>query len=234
MDAELGYMGPVMVFDLDDTLYAEADFVLSGFRAVSHMAIQYRPVTSAETWYQLMKQAWLSGRNAFDALSEEVAPTDTESFIKSCVDTYRFHKPSISLSDSAVLLLSTLAANGIRMSVITDGRSRTQRAKIKSLGLERYIGVTDILISEELGAEKTSINGWRKIVSRYPNASQFIYIGDNPAKDFYWPRRLGWRTFGLRDHGKNIHKQTGDFPPGHMPEIWIDDLSEIISLITKY
>ena len=55
MDAELGYMGPVMVFDLDDTLYAEADFVLSGFRAVSHMAIQYRPVTSAETWYQLMK-----------------------------------------------------------------------------------------------------------------------------------------------------------------------------------
>ncbi len=68
---------------------------------------------------------------------------------------------------------------------------------------------------------------------RYPNASQFIYIGDNPAKDFYWPRRLGWRTFGLRDMVKiSINKQV--ISSGTHAEIWIDDLSEIISLIAKY
>jgi putative hydrolase of the HAD superfamily len=38
----------------------------------------------------------------------------------------------------------------------------------------------------------------------HPAAARFLYVGDNPDKDFLAPNRLGWTTVMVRDE-RNLH-----------------------------
>ena len=55
----------------------------------------------------------------------------------------------------------------------------------------------------------------------HPEATEFVYVGDNIEKDFYHPRRLGWHTIGIRDtEGVNIHPQDLSKPAEYLPDEW--------------
>jgi putative hydrolase of the HAD superfamily len=45
------------------------------------------------------------------------------------------------------------------------------------------------------------------MVMNNKNAENFIYIADNPNKDFITPNKLGWTTICLLDRGQNVHEQ---------------------------
>ena len=51
--------------------------------------------------------------------------------------------------------MKDLKLNGFEMGIITNGRSETQRLKIKALGIEELIDV--LLISDEIGLKKTKL-----------------------------------------------------------------------------
>lgn len=227
-DAELAYTAPVVAFDLDDTLYPELDFLKSGYRAVTTDTLPLIDKGFSPTPDHL-KEAMMSkynaGLNPFDWLATQVKPLP-EGFINGCVHTYRFHTPDISPFPGVRELFTRLTTEGIRIVIITDGRARTQRNKLSALGLLQFIAPANILISEETGADKTTIIPWQIVVRRYPNASRFVYVGDNPAKDFLIPRTLGWLTVGLRDMGYNIHPQLAETPK-HEPQIWLQDITEL-------
>lgn len=226
MDSELAYTGPVVVFDLDDTLYKELDFLKSGFHAVAEYAASQTD-EDAQTLYADMMEARSNGLNAFDMLASRYFGS-SEYFIGKAVEIYRFHKPAISLRPEAQPLLEALARKGLRLGIITDGRAATQHKKIEALGIARYFAPQNILISEEINAEKTAPLAWQTIVRRYPNASRFVYVGDNPAKDFRTPNLLGWLTLGLTDpDGDNIHPQEPLPSPQHAPQAWISSLQEV-------
>lgn len=213
MTSEITYHGPVIVFDLDDTLYSESEYVASGYRAVAD-AVHKKTGADAEDAFGTMMMAHDTGLNPFDVLlgyleSEGAASAIT---IQDCVEIYRTHAPRINLRDGARRLLDRLRAKGIRAGLLTDGRSVTQRAKIKALGIEEYFHPDDIVISGETGHEKTDPDGFRHFVHRYPEAAGFYYIGDNPAKDFRHPNRMGWTTACLADDGRNIHPQDVPHP----------------------
>jgi putative hydrolase of the HAD superfamily len=120
-----------------------------------------------------------------------------------------------------------LTEQGIKWSILTDGRSLTQRRKIASLGLR---GASGIYISEERGASKPALDAYLQILDDQPDAYQFCYIADNPAKDFIAPNALGWNTIMLRDSGSNIHPQSLNVPSEFRAQIEISTLSEILSL----
>lgn len=231
MESELGYMGPVIAFDLDDTLYREQDFVRTGFAAVARMALTQLNSSvladmNSDELLRKMMDVNEHGENAFDWLAKYASP-DCEQFIKECVRTYRFHTPQIEPSPGVKELLSVLAARGVRMAIITDGRSRTQRNKLAALGLEQFFDADNILISEESGHVKTDIDSWQRLVRRYPNATRFVYIGDNPVKDFRIPNLMGWVTVGIRDDGSHIHPQSPDLPSVQQPQIWVENINSI-------
>lgn len=232
MESELAYTGEVVVFDLDDTLYKEADYLKSGFRAVAHLASSLTG-EDADTLYADMMAERLDGGNAFDMLAGRYFGPDS-GFVRQAVGTYRYHKPQIAPSPGADELLRCLATQGTRLAIITDGRSVTQRNKIEALGISRHFPPANILISEETGAEKSALTPWQTVVRTYPNASRFIYVGDNPAKDFRMPRLLGWFTVGLRDtDGVNIHPQEHVPSAAHAPHVWIDRLTELSPILTN-
>ena len=129
--------------------------------------------------------------------------------------------PSIAPLPDVIPTLERLKAVGITIGIITDGRSVTQRSKIKALGLGEFVAPQNIIISEEVGADKTTSAPFETLASRNIGEEKFLYIGDNPAKDFHWPNMMGWTTVELRDCQKtNIHSQdiavADEFRPQHI------------------
>ena len=239
-NSDIAYMGAVIGFDLDDTLYKEVDFLRSGYRAVARLVTESQLADAGhsvdpEDLIGEMVQVWRDGGNAFDMLADRFYPADRysgedrEAFIRKAIETYRFHAPEIQLLPGVREMLEALKARGVRLVLITDGRSRSQRNKIRALDLDQFFAPEDILISEETGAEKRAIKPWQSVVRRYPNAAKFVYVGDNPAKDFTMPRRLGWVTLGVRDDGRNIHPQ--DISEGCGPDRWLDSIQELTDIL---
>lgn len=211
----------VVVFDLDDTLLYEIDFLKSAFKEI---AIKVK----GEQWLSLwesMLQWYYNGENVFDHLIAE-----SNSYSKGeLVDIYRNHFPQISLNTGAIEILQFCKENEWILGVITDGRSVTQRNKLKATGILSYFD--KIIISEEFGTEKPNKENY-KVFHEF-DAKSYCYIGDNPKKDFITPNKMGWTTICLRDNGSNIHPQNFDVSEEFLPNIYISELKELIGWISK-
>lgn len=221
------------VFDLDDTLYKEYEFVLSGKRAV---AADLAALAGAKTDENEIYRSIRDEKDSFMALSAFIAKhrLNIDYTLERFLDVYRKHTPDISLKPETVSVLEHLRDSGCIMAMITDGRSITQRNKIRALGLERFFDSSLILISEETGAEKTSPRPFDIITRRIGavSAGHIFYIGDNPKKDFLFPNLHGWTSVMLRDTaGVNIHPQNPlIYPPQNRPRITVDSIEEIKNL----
>ena len=217
------------VFDLDDTLFKERDFVTSSFKVIAREADR-RGIISYEKALAILC-AGRDGGMAFSSLAEEVAARApgcglTEEWL---VNTYRTNTPDIMLDDATYGVLAAHGVRGETLGLITDGRSNTQRAKIKALGLERFIEPRNILVSGETGFDKTHREPFDMIMMRNPAERRYVYVGDNSAKDFIWPNKLGWLTVQLDDaDGVNIHPQSSDRPAAFLPQRHIGSLSQLL------
>lgn len=232
MNADLGYQNKVVVFDLDDTLYQELDYVLSGYMAVDKY-LSEKFFLSDGCCFDIMKDAFVIKKNPFDSLAERLKSDHKidDIDIPELVSIYRYHVPVLQLKEDTEFVLTCLQNKGFKMGVITDGRSKTQRNKIKALGIEKYFEPANIVISEEIGADKTEATPFAHFVHRYPNACGFVYVGDNPAKDFLYPNLMGWQTVCLLDNGQNIHSQIDAASPDYDARIKIKDIKELIEII---
>ena len=179
-----------VIFDLDDTLYSEKEYIRSGYKAVS----DYLGGSYEEKLWKFFE----SGRPAIDEL---LAKIGRESEKDIALDIYRSHMPDIHLHNGVEEMLERLKSKGIKIGIITDGRPERQRNKLNVLGLDHM--VDDIIITDELGgtqfrkpcdiAFRIMLNRWRL------NPADVVYIGDNPVKDFQAPQQLGMRNIWYRN-----------------------------------
>lgn len=221
----------MVVSDLDDTLYNEIDYVHSGYRAIGRQLEEAGIMTCSEAVSFLMASATTA--EGFDNLSARIwlKFPGCRYNTKWMVDTYRFHIPDIKLRPGALEMLEGLQSRAIPIGIITDGRPATQRAKIKTLGLEKFVTGENIIISGEIGYDKTSRTPFDAIAERNPGES-FLYLGDNPAKDFRWPNMLGWNTVEILDgDGVHIHSQEIEVPPEYRAQHCISRLPELLTLL---
>ena len=86
-------------------------------------------------------------------------------------------------------------------------------------------------ISEENESNKPEEKRFKQIMKDYV-ADNYVYIADNPVKDFIAPNDLGWRTIGVRDVGRNIHQQNIDnLSDKHQPDFWVDKVAEAVECL---
>ncbi len=214
-------MQGVIVFDLDDTLYKEIDYQTSGYNAVCQWI---QSVYGRSLWKELQS---LRAADVPDLLSELCRFAGLPVTVKeSLLWVYRLHHPSISLSSEIAEFLRNLNSN-FHVAILTDGRSTTQRLKLKALALDHLPSY----ISEEYASEKPSSYRFKLIMRDLP-AGRYVYVGDNPQKDFIAPNALGWRTFGVRDQGRNIHTQNLEgLGFNQLPNQWVNSLEEILDYL---
>lgn len=175
----------VVIFDLDDTLYSEKDYVRSGFEQIS------RHYVNIENMADKLWASFENGEKAIDTVLKKEGLFSPET-VSCCLDIYRNHYPDITIYPEAEELLYALQNSGIRLGMITDGRPEGQRAKIKALGIERYF--EKIIITDELGGvdfRKPNTKAFEEMQKHFNTPySSMVYIGDNPKKDFIAPKKL--------------------------------------------
>jgi putative hydrolase of the HAD superfamily len=202
----------IFVFDLDDTLYSERDFEKSGIEFVyENLSIKH---ISLETILN-NRENWIE--QIIDGSNNQIT-------LQIVLDIYRNHFPSIQLYNDAKVFLEKLLSQGTEMSLITDGRSITQRNKLRALGIETFF--KNIVISEEVNSEKPSEYNFRMVMDN-KIAENYIYIADNPKKDFITPNKLGWTSICLLDRGQNVHEQVFTNYFEYNPHFIIKSFNEI-------
>ena len=177
---------PIVLFDMDDTLYSEKEYVRSGFEAIASHYPQI-PNMADKLW-----SAFENGEQPINVVLSAEGFLTPEN-VTDCLQIYRSHLPHISLYSDAVEVLCSLRAQGIPLGLITDGRPEGQRNKIEALGIEPYFD--KIIITDELGGEKYRKPHTKAFteMQRFFNVpfQDMVYIGDNIRKDFIAPQELG-------------------------------------------
>ena len=219
-------MPVVVVFDLDDTLYKEIDYLKSAFHYIAALVAREEGGEPVGI-YERMVCNFYQGLNVFHLLIDSDAPGFS---MDRLMKEYRTHRPQISLDVDTKLTLSVLRQHEVVMGVVTDGRSIQQRNKIMALGLERFILPHHILISEEQGYGKPDKRLFYHFMEMHPDAA-YYYVGDNPAKDFIAPNQLGWTTVCLLDDGRNIHTQDENVPTDYQAQYTISRITDLLDIL---
>ena len=174
-----------VIFDLDDTLILERDFVFSGYRAVAKY-LSGAAGFKEEGIYSLLKEEFeISPLNVFNRMYDRLDKSYGEEDIRNLVRVYREHQPDISFCDDVPPALKEVRNMGFSTGVLTDGYLVTQKNKAKAVGLDRNFDA--IVYTDELGREywKPSIKGFELLSDTLGIPLEaFVYVGDNPKKDF--------------------------------------------------
>ena len=222
-------MRKVVVFDIDDTLHKEIEYMKSAYRLIAKELWD-------DKWYEHYTQMladYHAGVNVFEKICAQRADVE----LAGLLNMYRFGVHELTLDDEVVEVLSSLKAKGVILGIVSDGREVTQMNKVEALGLIRWIDADCIVINSDSKLFKPNPSGYERLVAairaKYGDELfEYTYVGDNLKKDFIVPNALGWNTICLKDDGRNIHKQDFDAASGDaMPKKVIASLRE---LVTKF
>jgi putative hydrolase of the HAD superfamily len=197
-----------VVFDLDDTLFLERDYVRSGFDAAGRWASAHLAIDgfAAAAW-ELFEHG-VRG-STFDQALERCGATADANVVRSLVEAYRTHRPAIDLLPDARRAIGSLAS--VPLAVVTDGPVPSQRAKADALGCTSWTRIS--VFTGELGEDfgKPHPRGFEEVErTTGVHGAGCVYVADNPAKDFAGPKSLRWRTVRVRRRGSLHEGQPSD------------------------
>ncbi len=219
-----------VVFDLDDTLYLERDYVKSGFRAVAETAVKGTRVSADEVFAFLWNEFTAGVRgSSFDALLERYPEIQVD--VPTLVKRYREHVPNISYLPGIEPLLVELQSLNVPLAVISDGPLVSQAAKAEALGVSRY--AEPVVLTDVWGQ-----SFWKPHVRAFEHVGEalglppdrLVYIGDNPLKDFHVPTKLGWQSVRLRLPGQVREKLPHDAMP---PTYEVESVAALRNLLLE-
>jgi len=219
-----------VVFDLDDTLYPEQQYVRSGLRAVAgHLA---GPEHGIDEVYNFLWQQFEHGdrRRVFNTTLTRIGRPDDEQVIAELVGLYRCHRPALHLDDATERIIRELRRRGYRLGLLTDGYLPAQRLKVEALQLQDRLD--HIIYTEQLGREF-----WKPHTRAFEMMGDFlactgqqcVYVADNPAKDFIAPAELGWHSVRVQ-LPQGLHRDCS-VPPADEAQTQIGELAELLALL---
>ncbi len=222
-------LGPIkaVIFDLDDTLYPERDFVYGGYRAVAERVFLDHGVDIEAA---LRSQFESGTRHNVFGLALQGIGVD-EDYVRELVSVYRMHEPALR-PYIGIAVLPRMRAAGYKLGLLTDGITAVQRNKVVSLGIERLFDA--IVYSHELGGRDT----WKPSPLPYQQClatlgvmpGEAVYVADNPSKDFRGARTLGIKTIRIRHPGSE-HTDTEPDTLADAPNCEIGSLTALADLL---
>lgn len=183
----------VVVFDLDDTLYNELDYLISAYKEIARLIDN----ENEKQIFSIIFSLYRNNKNVFDFIEERYNIDKVE-----LINKYRNHFPNIKTNKGVKRIFKKIKNKGGKIAIITDGRKITQQNKLKALNLIPFIDF--VVTSEDIGFEKPSEVAFKKVMMKLP-AEKYYYIADNLKKDFISPNLLKWKSVAVIDNGKNIH-----------------------------
>jgi putative hydrolase of the HAD superfamily len=219
-----------VIFDLDDTLYPERSFVLSGFRAVAMWAEEHLGISADQALTELYQlfEGGIQG-NTFNRWLENHG-LKAENWVPQMVQVYREHEPHIEPYPEVPGLLRRLRLHYL-LGLLSDGFIEVQKRKLNALSLTACFDV--LVFSDEWGREawKPNSRPFEIALERLKvTGSEAVYVADNPTKDFLGARQVGmWTVRVRRPDGLHSHLE----PPSseHAPDVEIESLDGLEAIL---
>ena len=184
---------PVLVFDLDDTLYPELSYVHSGFRAVAAFLSPVLGVPTQALAAGMIAEEAVQGRGqVFDNVLRRHGRW-SKALVAACLRTYRQHRPELTLYPDAERCLTRFAEWPLY--IVTDGHKEVQARKVAALGLAGRVRHAYLTNRYGRHRAKPDPQVFELICRREGVApGEVTYVGDNVRKDFVGIKPLGFRT----------------------------------------
>ncbi|CAG9606597.1 HAD family hydrolase [Pseudoneobacillus rhizosphaerae] len=179
-------MVKAVIFDLDDTLISEKQYIESGFQHIAQSFSDKFKKNDQELFQLLMDLFNESSNNVFNRVHDKLGFNYTKKDIVELVNQYRDHVPTISYFNDVLSCLEYLKDRKIKIGIITDGYANSQRQKL--MAIKAYDYFDEIIITDQLGREywKPHPKSYKLMKEKLEvDFSEMIYVGDNPEKDFF-------------------------------------------------
>lgn len=191
-----------VIFDLDDTLFPEIEYVKTGFKCVEDKISKMYDIEVNSGF--LLDLYAIDKSNVYNKALDILNLKYNASVIQELVDTYREHIPiGIQLYHDVEKTLEHIKILGLKLGIITDGRPIGQRNKISQLDISEIFD--SIIITDELGGEKFRKPHELPFILMADdlqiNIDEMMYIGDNPSKDFAIKEKFDITTVQILRNG---------------------------------
>ncbi len=223
-------MKKAVVFDLDDTLISEDEYIRSGYKAVAKFLRDLYGWDERMTFRHLYDLYLENPKNVFNRLLDSHDIRYRESEILELVTVYREHVPEISFFKDVPRTLWDLKNQGVKLGILTDGYAVTQRKKLTALRAKKFFD--KVIITDELGREYWKPDPRPFVMMKEAfkvNFEDMVYVGDNPEKDFFIGRDLPIMT--VRIIRENSIYSDREYREGYRESLKIESLEELLRLL---
>jgi putative hydrolase of the HAD superfamily len=221
-----------IIFDMDDTLFLEEEYVLSGLKEVSSFLNSKFEIDARESYNFLKNRFIKHGREKIFnyLLSRHVQilkGVDINKLVTDLVGVYRKHKPDIELSSTVINILTSIRLKKIKIVIATDGLSTMQENKFVALGLDKL--VDNVVYCWNHDAAKPSKKCF-KIAAKMAGVSMkdCMIVGDHPEHDIIPARMLGVKAYRVRTGRFSNLKNDYKYPPHRSFSTLEDFFQEVV------
>ena len=185
-----------VIFDLDNVLYAEKDYILAAYREIAGFLSPRCSLSKREIYGKLVG-GWRRKTSMYPRLFNDlVADLGLgQELVPELLRIYVGVAPKLSLHPGAGDLLGFLRGRGMKLGLLTNGNVGAQRNKVHLLGIEEFFDV--VVYAREKGkeSEKPNPEAYRGVLDLLHVApEETVCVGDNPHTDFWGAKKLGMRT----------------------------------------
>ncbi|HEV7551644.1 MAG TPA: HAD family hydrolase [Candidatus Angelobacter sp.] len=220
------------IFDLDDTLYdCFGQRVRVAHRYAAQAMVEAGLNANTDAVYRVRMLAFRQDpmlRHIDAEVTRHFNAENPEAVSNAAREAY-FNCPvgKLKLFAGSLPLLRFLAKRGVRNFIVSFGEPKTQRAKVKALGLDRETSVERIYYADR-GNVLTKEAAFRKIQKKTGlTPGEILVVGDRPAREIRAGRELGMHTVRLR-HGE--FKSQMPIGPEEESDFVVKEISQIKEL----
>ena len=189
-----------VIFDLDDTLYLQDQFVLSGFKAAAQHLEKLTDISRQRT-LEILVQAFRSGARGRELQFLMVKLSLPNTFIPVLLEVIRSHRPQLALPTTSAQALDALRGRW-RLGIVTNGPPDMQARKVSALGLAPLVDTVVYAHEIGTGAGKPDPAPFLEAAGRLGvPVSRTVFVGDNQETDVVGAAGVGMRTIRVDPSG---------------------------------
>ena len=233
----------LILFDLDDTLLAfdlvsetawdkAVDIFIQNSKINIGKEILLKKLHTTRQWYWADPERHRIGRKNIIQARREIVKfalkeydyINNDEFTKLADDYSHIHEELWYLFGGVEETLQKLKNKGIKLGIMTNGTTESQRGKLKRFDIEKYFDY--IFIEGEAGYGKPDVKIYEYMLQETKiNSDKIIMVGDNLIWDIEPPQKLGIYTIWINTKGAQLENFN------IKPDKIIMKISDIVDLI---
>ena len=195
---------PILVFDLDDTLYSKQHVFLTALEKCyptfsTDMDVYKVYQEKSEIAFELFTKGKITlEENHFSRVESTLSSLRLDSSKESVIrfkETYQYVMDHIELDKEWYDFFDKVTSRSTLV-LLTNGPTSHQSKKITSLGLEKWFDSSKIFISQTTGVPKPQAEAFMNVERLFPdvNRKDFWMIGDDLTNDIEGAKNRYWNT----------------------------------------